>query len=279
MSDSLVTLLTALGDDELILGHRHSEWTGHAPHIEEDVAFSSIAQDEIGHAAAYYERAEALTGRSADDFALGRVPDQYRHAVICERSNGDWAYTLARHWLYDSADAVRLEALQDSADEELAALVVKLRREERYHMLHADTWMTRIARGPVEGRGRLIDSITTAFDEALGLFEPIDLEDDAVAAGWLPVPSEELRARFIARSVEGLDELGLPTDVASRADQSAEFVASSSGDLIEGEGTPASPKPVVTTGLGGRRGSHSEEFATLWEVMTTTYRGDPGATW
>src|SRR5688500_1400481 len=97
-------ILLALGDDELVLGHRHSEWTGFAPHIEEDVAFSSIAQDEIGHAAAYYSIAAKLTGQKADEIAFGRSPDGYRSAMICERPNREWAYTLVRHWLYDVAE-------------------------------------------------------------------------------------------------------------------------------------------------------------------------------
>jgi len=279
MNDSLIALLTALGDDELVIGHRHSEWTGHAPHIEEDVAFSSIAQDEIGHAAAYYGLIAQITNDDLDRLALGRRPDEYRHTILCERPNGDWAYTLARHWLYDSADALRLEALEGTAHNDLAAVVVKLRREERYHMLHAATWMSRIARGPVEGRSRLIDSIATAFPEALGLFESIDLEEEAVKEGWLPVPSDELRARFAAHAAAGLEELGLPAEVVPPSDQSAEFVASSSGDLIEHNGDGTSGNEIQPSGLGGRRGHHSPDFDELWDEMTLTYRENPGATW
>ncbi len=172
MSTALMSLLTALGDDELVLGHRHSEWTGYAPHMEEDVAFSSIAQDEIGHAAAYYSIAASITGGSADALAFGRDPGEYRNALLCERPNGDWAFTLARHWLYDHADDVRLEALEGSSHGELASLAHKIRREERYHLIHADTWLKRIVRGPVEGRTKLVDAVSSAYVEALGLFEP-----------------------------------------------------------------------------------------------------------
>jgi len=279
MNDSLISLLTALGDDELIIGHRHSEWTGHAPHIEEDVAFSSIAQDEIGHATAFYELLAQITGDDPDRLALGRSPDEYRHAILCERPNGDWAYTLARHWLYDTADALRLEALSGTAHKDLAAVAVKLQREERYHMLHATTWMSRIAHGPVEGRARLIDSITKAFAEALALFEPIELEEEAVKEGWLPVPSDEMRSRFLAHAADGLDQLGLPAEVVSPSDQSAEFVASSSGDLIERNGNGADGREWQPSGLGGRRGTHSPDFDALWDEMTVTYRENPGVTW
>jgi ring-1,2-phenylacetyl-CoA epoxidase subunit PaaC len=279
MSDSLISLLTALGDDELIIGHRHSEWTGHAPHIEEDVAFSSIAQDEIGHAAAYYDLLSQITGDNPDRLALGRSADEYRHAILCERPNGNWAYTLARHWLYDTADSLRLEALEGSSHSDLAALVVKLRREERYHMFHAATWMSRIANGPVEGRARLIDSMAEAFAEALALFEPIELEEEAVKEGWLPVPSDEMRGRFLTQAATGLDDLGLPAEVVPHSDQSAEFVASSSGDLIERNGNGSRGDDVGSRGLGGRRGVHSPDFDSLWDEMTLTYRENPGATW
>ncbi len=281
MSDSLAALLTALADDELIIGHRHSEWTGFAPHIEEDVAFSSIAQDEIGHAAAYYTRLSRLGRDSdADRLALGKDAVDYRNAIICERPNGDWSYTLARHWLYDAADSVRLEALESSADHELAALATKMRREERYHLLHADTWMKRVAAGPVEGRTLLIASLGSAFAESAGLFEPIEEEEAAIEAGWLPAPSHELRARFLARTAESLENWGLPAEVHAGLDRSAEFVASSSGDLIAGRDRADVDSPVAShAALGGRRGHHSEDFKTLWDDMTSTFRSNPGAAW
>lgn len=278
MSDALVALATALGDDELILGHRHSEWTGFAPHIEEDVAFSSIAQDEIGHAAAFYALAGSVTGDSPDKLALGREPSAYRNAVLCERPNREWSYTLARHWLYDTADDVRLQALEDTSNAELRFLVTKLRREERYHLIHADAWMKRIAHGPVEARSRLIDALTEAFSEADGLFEPFEAEEEAVGEGLLPKPSSELHKIWHERAAAYLDDLGLPTEITARRDESAEFVASSSGDLIEKEKSAGS-STIAPTGTGGRRGLHSDEFNELWDVMTTTYRHHEGATW
>jgi ring-1,2-phenylacetyl-CoA epoxidase subunit PaaC len=279
VSEALVSLLTALADDELILGHRHSEWTGFAPYLEEDVAFSSIAQDEIGHAVACYSLVGKLTGTDADRLGLGREKNEYRNAILCERDNRDWSYTLARHWLYDHADDVRLEALEDSSDDELAALARKIRREERYHLLHADSWLRRVAHGPVEGRSKLIDALTNALGEALGLFEPIELEEEAIKEGYLPIPSDELSRRFFDRAGRALDEAGLPTEVRAGLDDHAEFIASSSGDLIAEENGGLGAEPDVPSGLGGRRGRHTDDFDSLWEVMTKTYRANPGATW
>jgi ring-1,2-phenylacetyl-CoA epoxidase subunit PaaC len=236
------------------------------------------SQDEIGHAAAYYSLLATLTGDDPDRLGLGRTADEYRHAILCERENRDWAYTLARHWLYDRSDDIRLEVLEHSANDDLAALATKLRREERYHLLHADTWMRRVSLGPVEGRARLIEGVADAFADAAGLFEPIELEDEAVKEGWLPAPSDELRDRFFKHTTTVLDELGLPTAVASSEDARAEFVASSSGDLIAGEGD-SDVQHEQRPGLGGRKGRHTEEFQELWDVMTVTYRDNPGASW
>ena len=280
MTAALVSLLTALGDDELVLGHRHSEWTGYAPHMEEDVAFSSIAQDEIGHAAAYYSIAATATGESPDAIAFGRDPGDYRNAILCERPNGDWAFTLARHWLYDHADDVRLATLEKSSHPELAALARKIRREERYHLIHADTWIKRIVRGPVEGRTKLVDALSEAYVEALGVFEPIEEEAAAVTEGLLAVPSAELLGRFVERTAGALDDLGLPTEARRFADETAHFEASSSGDLIAEEGGPVElPASTPAVAIGGRSGKHTADFKELWDVMTVTYRSHPGASW
>jgi ring-1,2-phenylacetyl-CoA epoxidase subunit PaaC len=278
VSEALAAVAVALADDELVIGHRHSEWTGFAPHIEEDVAFSSIAQDEIGHAAALYALEGSLVGRDPDALAFGRDPTEYRHAILCERPNGDWAYTLARHWLYDTADDLRLGALESTASDSLRALATKMRREERYHLLHASTWLKRVAQGPIEGRTRIVEALAAAYRDALALFEPLEEEEEAVRAGWLTEPSAELRVRFARRASGELDQLGLPTDIGAVADEAAEFVASSSGDLLA-TGHAAPHEPVEVSGAGGRRGRHSADFTALWDEMTETYRVSPGASW
>ena len=279
MSEALTGIAKALGDDELILGHRHSEWTGYAPHIEEDVAFSSIAQDEIGHAGALYALAAKSSGARVDEIAFGRSAGEFRNALLCERPNKEWAFTLARHWLYDTAEDIRLESLASSSDPELAALTQKMRREERYHLIHADMWLKRIAQGPVDGRNRLLHALTDAFPDALGLFEPFEHEEAALAEGILPVSSEDLRQRFIDRATGILDDLGLPTDITSVKEQVGEFVASSSGDLIESDEDGAASSVQQSEGLGGRRGQHTSDLDEIWDVMTKTYRENPGATW
>ena len=141
-------LLLAIADDELVLGWRDSEWTGIAPFLEEDVAFSSIAQNEIGHARALYELAARDLGTTADELAFDRKPEGYRCAQLVELRLPDWERTIARHYLYEAADADRLGRLKASDDEELAGLAAKIDREEVYHRMHAEMWFDRLKDEP-----------------------------------------------------------------------------------------------------------------------------------
>ncbi len=143
-----VQQLLEIADDELILGWRDSEWTGIAPFLEEDVAFSSIAQNEIGHARALYELAARGLGTTADELAFDRSPDEYRCAPFVELRLPEWERTIARHYLYETADAIRLERLKQSDDPEIAGLVAKIDREEAYHRIHAQMWFDRLQNEP-----------------------------------------------------------------------------------------------------------------------------------
>ncbi len=141
-------VLLELADDELILGWRESEWTGIAPTLEEDVAFSSIAQNEIGHARAAYDLAARDLGTDADALAFDRAPEEYRCAPLVELRLLEWAPTIARRYLYEQADRVRIEALMGADDPEVAGLAAKIDREETYHRLHAELWHERLHAEP-----------------------------------------------------------------------------------------------------------------------------------
>jgi len=146
---SRADVLLELADDELILGWRNSEWTGIAPFLEEDVAFSSIAQNEIGHARALYELAAADLGTTADELAFDRSPGEYRCAPLVQlRLVPDWASTVARHFLYETADAVRIGALMEADDPAIAGIAAKIEREEVYHRIHAEMWIGRLGQEP-----------------------------------------------------------------------------------------------------------------------------------
>ena len=156
--------LLELADDELILGWRDSEWTGIAPSLEEDVAFSSIAQNEIGHARALYELAARDLGTDADALAFDRSPEEYRCAQLVELKRLDWAHTIARHWLYETADELRLAALKASDDAEVAGLAAKMDREEAYHRMHAQMWADRL-----RGEPRFDEAVAELWPYALGV--------------------------------------------------------------------------------------------------------------
>jgi ring-1,2-phenylacetyl-CoA epoxidase subunit PaaC len=157
-------LLLEIADDELILGWRNSEWTGIAPFLEEDVAFSSIAQNEIGHARALYTLAADDLGTTPDELALDRSPEEYRCAPLVELRRVEWGATIARHWLYETADELRIAALKESDDSELAGLAAKIDREEVYHRLHAEMWLERLL-----GTEQLRTGLQELWPYALGL--------------------------------------------------------------------------------------------------------------
>jgi ring-1,2-phenylacetyl-CoA epoxidase subunit PaaC len=291
MDDPRFGLLLAVADDELILGHRHSQWTGWAPHIEEDLAFSSIAQDEMAHARLLYSlaREAGLTDRDVDGLALGRQPGEYRNAVLCERPNGDWGYTVARHFLYDTADAVRVEAMTGSAWAELAEAMKVIELEERYHVDHAATWFRRLADGPsLTARERFAEGLAAAIGEAIALFEPLPGEDELVSGAVLPRASEDLLGQWLGEIGQTLEAHSLDY-VLARHGPIGEMVPTGSGEISAESADFVVPGVArregwwvhegAFAGAGGRRGRHSEDFLPLWEEMTNMYRTFPGAKW
>lgn len=252
---ALAAYLLAVADDELILGHRHSEWTGFAPDIESDVALSSVAQEEMGHARLFYERACELTGGDPDTLAYTRRPEEFRNAVLVERPNDDWGFTLVRMYLYDRADAVRLDALAAGAVPPLADLARTLRREEKYHRLFGEQWLRRLAQATADSRMRVQAALERAWTGAVALFEPVPGQDALVSAGALPVAPDALLARWHGAVVPLLQEIGL--NVRNPA----------AGERGGGEDG------------GGRTGRHSDDLRILLDELTSVWRSEPGALW
>jgi ring-1,2-phenylacetyl-CoA epoxidase subunit PaaC len=249
LRDALDGLLLSMADDEFVIGFSDSEWTGIAPMLEEDVAMSSLAQDELGHAQALYQLLAALRddGRDADAIAYDRTPDEYRHARLLDHGRGDWAMTIARRFLYDTADTVRLEALATSSFAPLRELVDKIRREERYHVMHATTWFERLADREGEPRNRLLAALGELGPDAATVFTPLDDEELLVEGGVIAQPMAAIEARW-------------------RAHITPTFVA---------QGLPM-PPPAE---LGDGRTRHGEPFRWLWNEFTAVRREDPVAAW
>ena len=175
-------LLLALADDELVVGWRDSEWTGIAPVLEEDVAFSSIAQNEIGHARAVYE----LLTDDADALAFDRTLDEYRCAPFVELRLLDWAHAIARRWLYEVADEIRIAGLMQDGDPKVAGLAAKINREEAYHRMHAEMWRDLLGETP-----QFRAAVEELWPYALGML-PVEQREALAARTSLELPSNSL---------------------------------------------------------------------------------------
>lgn len=248
--EALTELLFQLADDELVMGHRDSEWLGMAPDIEEDVAFSSISQDEVGHSLYFFERIHELGEAESDRLAFDRKADQYRNAVVLERPNGDWAHTIARHFFYDVFDNIRLEALTASSYVPLTHGVTKIRREEHYHLLHMRLWFTRLGSAGGEATKRMKRAIRDLWPEIGGLFSLGHAESRLLEFGIIPIGSAELLKRWEEQVKPAFEEAKLPW--------------------------PGSP---VVPAMDGRKGQHASDLESLLESMTEVYRLDPAARW
>lgn len=255
-------LLLALGDDDLITGHRASHWTGVAPGIELDLALATISQDGVNHADLWYQLAvgdelasdDPQVRTAVDAIGLGRRADGYRHAILCERPPRDIAFSLARHIVTDHVMATRLDVLTGSSDTPIATLATKLAWELRYHLEHANHWLGRLGHADEPHRRRFADAMTLVVAEAQGLFETFDGEDELVELGVLPVDHRGIRERWLETMEPLLGPVGL-----------AEVLT-----------VDAAPDDAS----GGRLGRHSIDFTEdLWPELTDLYRRHPGATW
>ncbi|MCX7652036.1 MAG: phenylacetate-CoA oxygenase subunit PaaC [Bacteroidia bacterium] len=254
MIEALEILLLSLADDDLLIGHREAEWIGLGPILEEDIAFASIAQDETGHAQAYYQLLTDLGLPTPDEYAFKRSASQFRSAHLVELPNFDYDYAMAlvRHFFHDAAEQVRLEALRQSSYEPIAGLAERLLREEKYHWMHAHTWIRRLGRSTEEAHFRLRSAIDQLFPYAWMVFEELPMETEMVEAGWLP-PSSELRQRWLEKVMPILESLNLAPTFPS--------------------------EDVLLPMRGGRHGLRSPYFDELYAEMTEVSSADPDAEW
>lgn len=178
----------AFADDEHVIGQRHTEWTGLGPFLEEDLALTSIAQDELGHAAGLY----SLLTDDVDHLAFFREASDYRSCWLVEQPGTDWAMALVRHWLYDLAERHRWEAVTASSDSRLSGLAGRALREEAYHRRHAIALVDRLLTASEESRVHVTEAIDAYLPLAVALFEPVEGEGEALAEGLVTRPMQEL---------------------------------------------------------------------------------------
>lgn len=251
MSQSaLKELLYKIADDQLILGHRNSEWTGMGPLLEEDIAFSSMAQDKIGQSQALYSILHELGEPSPDANAFMRESSSFRNCIFVELPTAEYDFSLVRHFLYDTALAIRFEMLTKSGFLPLAELASKIRGELKYHTMHANTWIRQLGSATTESIQRLQISLDYALPYALGMFEESPFEKDLKQQNIFEGESI-LRERWQKKVVEVLK----PTSLL----------------LPDFE----SVRPVT----GGRCGQHSEHLQPLLDEMSEVFRIDPNAEW
>ena len=250
LKNFLAETLLILGDDELILGHRDSEWCGHAPILEEDIAFANLALDEIGHAMVWYGLLAELRDEDpesyADQLVFQRDAADFRSAQFVELEKGDWAFSMIRQYLFDAAEMIRLKALAESNYQPLAEAAGKIYKEEIYHYRHTSAWVRRLGLGTEESQRRMQTALDSLWGYALGLFVPSDGETPLVVAGCIP-SSEAVKSAWLEKVTAYLKDSGL---------------------------TIPDSQPV-----GDDRKKHHESFTALIEAMQRVARLDPTATW
>ncbi|MEJ0057575.1 MAG: 1,2-phenylacetyl-CoA epoxidase subunit PaaC [Bacteroidota bacterium] len=247
---ALKELAYKMADDLLILGHRNSEWTGMGPLLEEDIAFSSMAQDKVGQSLALYSILNQLGEQAPDTVAFTRNANQFHNCLFVELPNQEYDFSLVRHFLFDTADSLRWEMLTKSSYEPLAQLAGKIKGELRYHTLHANTWIKQLGSATEESISRLQQSLDTCIPYSLGIFEESPYENELVKEGIFEgekVLMEKWRSKV------------------------AEVISQTQLHLPDWR--------IITPVYGGRTGKHSEHLQPMLEEMSEVFRIDPTAEW
>jgi ring-1,2-phenylacetyl-CoA epoxidase subunit PaaC len=250
LSQRLFEYLLRLADDRLVLGHRLSEWCGHGPILEEDIALSNIALDLVGEANLLLKRAAAVENRGRDEDALAFLRDarEYRNALIVELPKGDFGFTIVRQFLFSTYALHQWEALSSSVDADLAGIAAKALKETRYHVRHSAEWVVRLGDGTEESHTRAQRALDDLWRFTGELFLTDDLEQ-ALVKEKVAVDSSTLLAAWTrdVKDVIARSTLKVPADVYMQR--------------------------------GGRTGNHTEHLGVMLAEMQVLPRTHPGAKW
>ncbi|MBS1950848.1 MAG: 1,2-phenylacetyl-CoA epoxidase, subunit C [Cytophagales bacterium] len=249
-TEALKELLYKMADDLLIFGHRNSEWTGLGPLLEEDIAFSSMAQDKIGQSHALYQLLATLGEPEPDAAAFTRSANQFHNCQLVELPNGEYDFSLIRHFLFDTADALRWQLLTQSSYEPLSLLAKKIKGELHYHTLHANTWIKQLGSATEESISRLQNSLAYTLPYALGIFEESPNEGEIIHSKIF-LGEQALKTKWIVKIEEVISQtqLHLPN------------------------------LATIAPAYGGRTGKHTEHLQPLLDEMSEVFKIDPTAEW
>ena len=250
MRQELFELLIRLGDDHLVLGHRVSEWCGHAPMLEEDLALPNIALDLIGQARSLYTYAGEVEGRGRDEdqIAYVRLERDYHNLLLTERPNGDFAHTIVRQLFFSVFMQAWWREAVKSTDETLAAIAAKAVKEAAYHVRHAAEWTIRLGDGTEESARRMEEAVSALWPYTGEMFETDSVTDTLAEAGIAPDPAS-LKAEWDKAIADVFAEamLAIPDESWQQS--------------------------------GGRKGRHGEEMGFLLADLQYMQRAYPGMTW
>lgn len=256
---AVVELLYQLADDDFIHSFRGAEWLGLAPHVEEDVAFSSISQDTMGHAAMFYQLLEDLGEGTADQLAHSRPSKERKNNVLVELVNGpgnymekpqyDWAFAVVRNYFYTQAKAIKIQSLKNSSYRPLAEVAIKVKMELYFHLLHWKTWFTQLTNSTEEARKRMKEAIEKAFAELDGIFSFGTSRDKIVSFGL--IEDETILKKLWVQEVTSVFE-------ATNLSMPEAF------GMMHGN---------------GREGEHTDDLDQAIETLGEVYRSNPAAAW
>lgn len=250
-NEAIKELLYKMADDDLIIGHRNSEWTGIGPMLEEDLAFSSMAQDKIGHAIALYNILHEVLGEpDPDTLGFKRTESEFKCCHLVEQPIGEYDFSTMRHFLFDHAELLRYEALSQSTFQPLALLSKKVKGEIKYHVMHADTFVKQLSNGTEESKARMQNALNHTWHLALGIFEEgpfeAELKKESIFIG-----EAELKQQWLQKVVPLLQSYGLT--------------------ILTTEDTKIA--------FGGRKGFHTDFLKPLLDEMCEVTRTDIDAEW
>ena len=253
----LVDYTLQLADNALIIGHRNSEWCGHGPVLEQDIAITNISLDLIGQARNFYQYAAKLKGgdTTEDTLAYLRDKDEFKNCLLVELPKGDWAKTILRQFFFSQYQYLLFQELQNSKDEQLSAIAVKSLKEVTYHLRWSSEWVIRLGDGTEESHERMLKAIDELWSYIGELFEAVNYEIRAASAG-IGVDVSNLKEAWMKKVKEIFDEATLANDKQL-----------------------ASILPPLGGGGAGKKGNHTEYLEGILKDLQYLQRAYPGCEW